>query len=258
MHRKYRKIIMRIMKNLNKIVISKKKTLKKRRQKKSWEKGKKTWRNEILNESWKIFLFINSITFFHPILSLEFMAGQWMQLKIFLSFVVVVVLILFSDHKKDISIQPLSSSTLPPVAEKIPHTIQLHGKDWNDEYYWLRERESEKVLDYLKAENAYTSGSSFYLFCSVSFFLNTKVPLFKKSVFSQKVSVKKKFHFFFVFFFLFFFSLCFFFLFAFFFFIFPFFHFFFLFFLTKAISFRTIKTHWRISKESLRRNSFKD
>jgi oligopeptidase B len=43
----------------------------------------------------------------------------------------------------------------PPVAEKIPKELQEFGKTRVDNYYWLRERENPKVLEYLKAENEY-------------------------------------------------------------------------------------------------------
>ncbi|MCH7760243.1 S9 family peptidase, partial [candidate division TA06 bacterium] len=45
---------------------------------------------------------------------------------------------------------------MPPVAEKIPKVDTLHGEERIDYYYWLRERENPKVIEYLKAENAYT------------------------------------------------------------------------------------------------------
>jgi len=44
----------------------------------------------------------------------------------------------------------------PPKAEIIPKELTLHGHTRVDNYYWLNERENPKVLDYLKAENAYT------------------------------------------------------------------------------------------------------
>lgn len=44
----------------------------------------------------------------------------------------------------------------PPVAEKIPTELKKHGEIRIDEYYWLRERENQKVIDYLNAENDYT------------------------------------------------------------------------------------------------------
>ncbi|QED36648.1 S9 family peptidase [Antarcticibacterium arcticum] len=46
--------------------------------------------------------------------------------------------------------------TPPPVASKIPKELSIHGDTRIDNYYWLNERENPKVLDYLKAENAYT------------------------------------------------------------------------------------------------------
>lgn len=46
---------------------------------------------------------------------------------------------------------------LPPIAKQKPYTYQLHGNTHNDPYAWLRYQESDPdVLDYLKAENAYT------------------------------------------------------------------------------------------------------
>lgn len=44
----------------------------------------------------------------------------------------------------------------PPIAEKIPHQMVMFGDTRIDPYYWLNMRDSQKVLDYLIAENAYT------------------------------------------------------------------------------------------------------
>lgn len=44
----------------------------------------------------------------------------------------------------------------PPIADKRPHLSQMHGVEWRDNYFWLRERESADVIDYLEAENRYT------------------------------------------------------------------------------------------------------
>lgn len=44
----------------------------------------------------------------------------------------------------------------PPVARIVPHELVAHGDKRIDNYYWLRERDDPAVLDYLKAENAYT------------------------------------------------------------------------------------------------------
>ena len=37
----------------------------------------------------------------------------------------------------------------PPVAAIRPKKLEKHGHIRIDNYYWLRERESEEVLDYL-------------------------------------------------------------------------------------------------------------
>ncbi len=43
----------------------------------------------------------------------------------------------------------------PPVAEKKPKELTIHGHTRIDPYYWLRERENREVIQYLEAENAY-------------------------------------------------------------------------------------------------------
>ncbi len=42
-----------------------------------------------------------------------------------------------------------------PIAEKIPKTLNIHEDRRIDNYFWLNQREDEKVLEYLKAENEY-------------------------------------------------------------------------------------------------------
>ncbi|MCH7373516.1 S9 family peptidase [Aeromonas sp. MR16] len=66
-------------------------------------------------------------------------------------------------HANEESAMPTSDTItqpaiLPPVAAKHPHTLKKHGDVRVDNYYWLRddERQKPEVLDYLKAENAYT------------------------------------------------------------------------------------------------------
>lgn len=43
----------------------------------------------------------------------------------------------------------------PPIAERFPKEMEIHGDVRIDDYYWLNERENPKVIDYLNAENAY-------------------------------------------------------------------------------------------------------
>jgi oligopeptidase B len=47
------------------------------------------------------------------------------------------------------------SQPQPPVAEKIKKEFQEFGKTRVDNYYWLKERENPKVVEYLTAENEY-------------------------------------------------------------------------------------------------------
>ncbi|MEF3280077.1 MAG: S9 family peptidase [Elusimicrobiota bacterium] len=44
----------------------------------------------------------------------------------------------------------------PPVAKKIPYRLEKHGDVRIDNYFWLKDRDSKDVIDYLKAENKYT------------------------------------------------------------------------------------------------------
>lgn len=46
---------------------------------------------------------------------------------------------------------------LPPVATKKPKELTTHGDVRVDNYYWLNERENQEVIDYLNAENDYTT-----------------------------------------------------------------------------------------------------
>ncbi len=43
----------------------------------------------------------------------------------------------------------------PPVADKQPKTITVHGDSRIDNYFWLREKDNPKVMSYLRAEDAY-------------------------------------------------------------------------------------------------------
>ncbi len=42
-------------------------------------------------------------------------------------------------------------------AEKKPHVLEIHGDKRVDNYFWMRERDSQPVLDYLKMENERTA-----------------------------------------------------------------------------------------------------
>ena len=55
----------------------------------------------------------------------------------------------------DVACQKAEPGPQPPVAEKIIKEFQEFGKTRVDNYYWLKERENPKVVEYLKAENEY-------------------------------------------------------------------------------------------------------
>jgi oligopeptidase B len=44
----------------------------------------------------------------------------------------------------------------PPVARKLEKKISLHNQEWNDDYFWLRDKKNPEVIKHLEAENAYT------------------------------------------------------------------------------------------------------
>ena len=44
----------------------------------------------------------------------------------------------------------------PPVAEVHPNTFVNFGKQRIDNYYWMKDKTNPKVIEYIKAENAYT------------------------------------------------------------------------------------------------------
>ncbi|MCL1050321.1 S9 family peptidase [Shewanella abyssi] len=50
------------------------------------------------------------------------------------------------------------TQTTAPKAEKIPHSMELHGETRIDDYYWMRddERKDPKIIAHLNAENDYT------------------------------------------------------------------------------------------------------
>lgn len=47
-------------------------------------------------------------------------------------------------------------SPVPPVADRRPHSTEIHGRTRTDDYEWLRAKESPEVRAYLEAENDYT------------------------------------------------------------------------------------------------------
>ena len=50
-----------------------------------------------------------------------------------------------------------AATRTPPIAERHPHPMTLHGETREDDWYWLREKTDPDVIAYLEAENAYTA-----------------------------------------------------------------------------------------------------
>jgi len=48
------------------------------------------------------------------------------------------------------------TTVTPPVAEKRPQVLELHGDKRIDNYFWMRDHQDPKTIAYLEAENAYT------------------------------------------------------------------------------------------------------
>ncbi len=75
------------------------------------------------------------------------------QAPIYMLNVFLCVLIILSgcNMKKESGMVPV-----PPIVEKKPKELTIHGDTRIDNYYWLNERENPDVVAYLEAENEYT------------------------------------------------------------------------------------------------------
>jgi len=79
----------------------------------------------------------------------------------------VMALIIANTSCQSPTAESEKSMTLTaPIAEKIPHVLEKHGSTRIDDYYWMKlsdaqkdaeapDEQTQKVLDYLNAENAY-------------------------------------------------------------------------------------------------------
>ncbi|MDQ2726731.1 MAG: S9 family peptidase [Actinomycetota bacterium] len=47
----------------------------------------------------------------------------------------------------------------PPAAPRRPHTLEAHGDERVDAWYWMADRDDPEVIAYLEAENAYTEAA---------------------------------------------------------------------------------------------------
>ncbi|HEY2562518.1 MAG TPA: S9 family peptidase [Acidimicrobiales bacterium] len=53
-----------------------------------------------------------------------------------------------------------SGPITPPIAERRPVELEAHGDVRIDDWYWLRDKEDPEVIEYLRAENAFTDGAT--------------------------------------------------------------------------------------------------
>jgi oligopeptidase B len=53
----------------------------------------------------------------------------------------------------------MTSTLQPPIAQRIPRAVTMHGDTRDDPYHWLRDRANPAVIAYLNAENAYLEQS---------------------------------------------------------------------------------------------------
>ena len=66
----------------------------------------------------------------------------------------LAALLIFSCNNKS-SNKLMSDFNQPPLANKIPKELKIHGDVRVDEFYWLNDRENQEVIDYLNKENDY-------------------------------------------------------------------------------------------------------
>ncbi len=83
-----------------------------------------------------------------------------MKLKTILPFFTFLILSCNNSNKVNKETYKWHEGVAAPVAEKMPYKMEAHGDVRIDDYYWMndyfkRGPDSTKVVDYLKAENAY-------------------------------------------------------------------------------------------------------
>lgn len=80
-----------------------------------------------------------------------------MKSKTFKSAVWVAILLLAACNTSKVKILDQDEFPAPPVADKIPVVFTEFGRERVDNYFWIRDKENPKVLEYLNAEMRYTN-----------------------------------------------------------------------------------------------------
>ena len=76
--------------------------------------------------------------------------------QLFVGAFVLIALFSCNNQPKTTSILKQSDFPAPPVAEVKPDTFTNFGHQRIDPYFWMKDKNDPKVIEYLKAENAYT------------------------------------------------------------------------------------------------------
>ncbi len=61
-----------------------------------------------------------------------------------------------TNMNKETEIKNQSDFSTPPLAEIVPDTFRNFNSERIDNYFWLKDKNNQKVIDYLNAENRYT------------------------------------------------------------------------------------------------------
>ncbi len=69
---------------------------------------------------------------------------------------VITLITACNTSKKETTMLNQSDFSAPPIAEIIPDTFVNFGQTRVDNYYWLKDKNNPEVIEYIKAENAYT------------------------------------------------------------------------------------------------------
>ncbi len=78
------------------------------------------------------------------------------KLRVLTICMAVLLLTSCNSKKEEVTVLKQFDFHAPPVAEVSPDTFNNFGIPRIDNYYWLKDKKNEKVIEYLKAENAYT------------------------------------------------------------------------------------------------------
>lgn len=77
--------------------------------------------------------------------------------QLYLTFIYGMIMITACNtNKEEVKILKQSDFPAPPVAEVVSDTFENFGQKRIDNYYWLKDKNNPKVIEYLNAENEYT------------------------------------------------------------------------------------------------------